>query len=43
MAYGGGERANGGKSMSKIKNANWERIENGEDITLDEKGAKNAS
>ena len=29
--------------MSKIKNANWERIENGEDITLDEKGTKNAS
>lgn len=29
--------------MSKIKNANWERIENGEDITLDEKGVKNAS
>jgi hypothetical protein len=29
--------------MSKIKNANWERIENGEDITLDEKGKKNAS
>ena len=26
--------------MSKIKNANWERIENGEDITLDEKGTK---
>ncbi len=29
--------------MSKIKNAVWQRIEDGEDITLDEKGAKNAS
>lgn len=27
--------------MSKIKNANWERIENGEDITQDEKGNEN--
>lgn len=24
--------------MSKIKNSVWERIEEGEDITLDEKG-----
>ena len=29
--------------MSRIKNANWERIEEGEDITLDEKEQKNAS
>ena len=29
--------------MSKIKNAIWQRIEDGEDITLDEKGAKDAS
>lgn len=29
--------------MSKIKNAVWQRIEDGEDITLDEEGAKNAS
>jgi hypothetical protein len=29
--------------MSKIKNAVWQRIEDGEDITLDEKGAKDAS
>jgi hypothetical protein len=29
--------------MSKIKNSVWERIENGEDITLDEKGNENAS
>jgi len=29
--------------MSKIKNAVWQRIEDGEDITLDEKGVKDAS
>lgn len=27
--------------MSKTKNAVWERIEEGEDITLDEKGNEN--
>jgi hypothetical protein len=27
--------------MSKIKDSVWERIEEGEDITLDEKGNKN--
>jgi hypothetical protein len=27
--------------MSKIKNSVWERIEDGEDITLDEKGNEN--
>lgn len=27
--------------MSKIKNSIWERIEEGEDITLDEKGNEN--
>ena len=29
--------------MSKIKNSVWERIEDGEDITLDEKGNENGN
>lgn len=29
--------------MSKIKNSVWERIEEGEDITLDEKGNENGN
>jgi hypothetical protein len=29
--------------MSKIKDSVWERIEEGEDITLDEKGNKNGN
>lgn len=29
--------------MSKIKNAVWERIENGEDITLDEERIDNGN